>query len=259
MQKHIFKALWLSGILFLMACTTSIHKQAGVYDSNFSIDASLDQQAFRDTAFTNIINQYKLGLDAQMNQIVSVTSEAMMSGRPESLLSNYIADAMLAIGNEFCKENKLGYGVDLSIINNGGLRTSLPKGEITTGKLYELLPFENKLVIVGMKGSDLQNVLKYIAVKDGEGVSGIRMGIKGDEAVDVKIGEKAIDLNKVYHLISVDYLINGGDGMNSFDKRDNFRHIHLKLREAVIDHAKVLYKSGVGIKAELDGRIYYEK
>lgn len=259
MQKHLNRLLLATYLFLVIACSSQINEQTGVYDSNFSIDASLDQQAFRDTAFTNIINQYKLGLDAQMNQIVSVTSEAMMSGRPESLLSNYIADAMLAIGNEFCKENKLGYGVDLSIINNGGLRTSLPKGEITTGKLYELLPFENKLVIVGMKGSDLQNVLKYLAVKDGEGVSGIKMGIRGDEAVDVKIGEKAIDLNKIYHIISIDYLVNGGDGMNSFEKRENFRHIHMKLRKAVIDHAKLLYESGVGIKAELDGRIYYEK
>ena len=259
MQKHLNRLLLATYLFLVIACSSQINEQTGVYDSNFSIDASLDQQAFRDTAFTNIINQYKLGLDAQMNQIVSVTSEAMMSGRPESLLSNYIADAMLAIGNEFCKENKLGYGVDLSIINNGGLRTSLPKGEITTGKLYELLPFENKLVIVGMKGSDLQNVLKYLAVKDGEGVSGIKMGIRGDEAVDVKIGGKALDLNKIYHIISIDYLVNGGDGMNSFKKRENFRHIHMKLRKAVIDHAKVLYKSGVGIKAELDGRIYYEK
>ena len=259
MQKHLNRLLLATYLFLVIACSSQPNHQTGVYDSNFSIDSSLDQQAIQDTAFTNIINQYKLGLDAQMNQLVSVTSEAMMSGKPESLLSNYIADAMLAIGNEFCKENKLGYGVDLSIINNGGLRTSLPKGEITTGKLFELLPFENKLVIVGMKGSDLQNVLKYIAVRDGEGVSGIMMGIKGDEAVDVKIGGKAIDLNKVYHVISIDYLINGGDGMNSFDKRENFRHMHMKLREAVIDHAKVLCKSGIGIKADLDGRIYYEK
>jgi 2',3'-cyclic-nucleotide 2'-phosphodiesterase (5'-nucleotidase family) len=259
MQKHLNRLLLATYLFLVIACSSQPNHQTGVYDSNFSIDSSLDQQAIQDTAFTNIINQYKLGLDAQMNQLVSVTSEAMMSGKPESLLSNYIADAMLAIGNEFCKENKLGYGVDLSIINNGGLRTSLPKGEITTGKLFELLPFENKLVIVGMKGSDLQNVLKYIAVRDGEGVSGIMMGIKGDEAVDVKIGGKAIDLNKVYYVVSIDYLINGGDGMNSFDKRENFRHIHMKLREAVIDHAKLLYESGVGIKAELDGRIYYEK
>ena len=47
--------------------------------------------------------------------------------------------------------------------------------------------------------------------------------------------------------------------MNSFDKRENFRHMHMKLRGAIINHAKFLYKSGVGIKAELDGRIYYEK
>jgi len=259
MQKHIFKAIWLSGMIFLIACTTSIPEQAGIVDSKHILNASLDAEAAIDTAFVNLVKSYKEGIDFKMNQPVSVTSEAMMSGRPESLLSNYIADAMLAIGNKYCWDNKLGYGVDISIINNGGLRTSLPKGEITTGKLFELLPFENKLAIIGMKGSDLQNVLKYIAVRDGEGVSGIKMGIKGDEAVDVKIGGKKLDLNKVYHIISIDYLINGGDGMSSFEKRENFRHIHMKLREAIIDHAKFLYKSGVGIKAELDGRIYYEQ
>ena len=259
MQKHLNRLLLATYLLLVIACSPQPNQKTGVYDSNFSVDSSLDHQALQDTTFTNIINKYKVGLDAQMNELVSVTSEAMMSGRPESLLSNYIADAMLAIGNKYCLDNKLGHAVDISIINNGGLRTSLPKGEITTGKLFELLPFENKLAIVGMKGSDLQNVLKYLATRDGEGVSGIKMGINGDEAVDVKIGGEKLDLNKVYHIISIDYLINGGDGMSSFDKRANFRHMHIKLREAIIDHAKFLYKSGVGIKAELDGRIYYEK
>lgn len=259
MQKHLNRLLLATCLLLAIACSSQPNQQTGVYDSNFSVDSSLDQQALQDTAFTNIINQYKIGLDAQMNEIVSVTSEAMMSGRPESLLSNYIADAMLDIGNKYCLDNKLEHAVDISIINNGGLRTSLPKGEITTGKLFELLPFENKLAIIGMKGSDLQNVLKYIAVRDGEGVAGLKMGIKGDKVVDVIIGGEKLDLSKVYHIISIDYLINGGDGMSSFDKRENFRHMHMKLREAIIDHAKFLYTSGVGIKAELDGRIYYEK
>ncbi|MGZ2371146.1 5'-nucleotidase C-terminal domain-containing protein [Ancylomarina sp. YFZ004] len=259
MQKQLNHLLWVTCLILAIACKPQNPQQVGVFDTNFSVDSSLDQQALQDTAFTNMINQYKLGLDSQMNQLVSETNEAMMSGKPESLLSNYVADAMLSIGNKYCLDNKLGHGVDLSIINNGGLRTSLPKGNISTGKLFELLPFENKLVIIGMKGSDLQNVLRYIATRDGEGVSGIKMGIKGDQAVDVKVGGQKLDLNKIYHIISIDYLVNGGDGMNSFDKRENFRHMHMKLREAIIDHAKVLFESGVGIKAELDGRVYYEK
>ena len=259
MQKHLNRLLLATYLLLVIACNTQPNQQAGVYNLNFSVDSSLDQQALQDTAFTNIINKYKVGLDSQMNELVSVTSEAMMSGKPESLLSNYIADAMLVIGNQFCLDHKLDHGVDLSIINDGGLRTSLPKGNITTGKLFELLPFENKLVIVAMKGSDLKNVLKYLATRHGEGVAGIKMGIRGDKVVDLKIGGEKLDVNKVYHIISIDYLVNGGDGMSSFDKRENFRHMHMKLREAIINHAKFLYKSGVGIKAELDGRIYYEK
>ncbi|MDE5421401.1 5'-nucleotidase C-terminal domain-containing protein [Ancylomarina sp. DW003] len=259
MQKHLNRLLWAICFIAAIACSSKPQHQVGAFDSNSVINSTLDQESLKDTAFTNLINHYKVGLDSQMNQIVSATTEPMISGKPESLLSNYIADAMLAVGNQYCLDNKLGHRVDLSIINNGGLRTSLPKGKITTGKLFELLPFENKLVIVGMKGSDLENVLKYIAVKDGEGVAGIKMGIDGDEAVDVKIGGKKLDQNKLYHIISIDYLVNGGDGMNSFDKRENFRHMHMKLREAIIDRAKVLYQSGIGIKSELDGRIYYEQ
>jgi len=259
MQKHLSRLLWASCLMLVIACNPQNQKQAGAYDAQFSIDSSLDQQALTDTAFVNTINLYKLGLDSQMNQMISVSEEAMMSGKPESLLSNYVADAMFAIGNAYCLENKLDHDIDLAIINNGGLRTSLPKGEITTGKLYELLPFENKLVIVGMKGSDLQNVLKYLATRKGEGVSGVKMGIKDQNAVNVKIGEEDLDLDKLYHIISIDYLVNGGDGMNSFEKRENFRHMHMKLREAIIAHAKDLYQKGTGIKSQLDGRIYYEQ
>ncbi len=259
MQKQLNRLLWGICLIVAIACQPQAPQQDGVVDAKFSIDASLDQQAAQDTAFAKLIQQYKGGLDSQMNQLVSVTKEAMISGKPESLLSNYIADAMLAIANQYCVDNKLNYAVDLSIINRGGLRTSLPKGDITTGKLFELLPFENKLVIVSMKGSDLQNVLRYLAVREGEGVSGIQMGIKGEQSVDVKIGGEKLDLNKVYHLISIDYLVNGGDGMNSFTKRENLQHMNMKLREAVIAYAKSQYKLGHGIQAKLDGRIYYEQ
>lgn len=217
----------------------------------------MDSSSKKDTVFTNVIESYKSQLDGEMNTLLSVSDEAMIAGKPESKLSNYIADAMLSIGKEFCVENKLPHSVDIAIMNMGGIRTAMPQGKITTGRIFEMLPFKNKLVIVGMKGHDLNILLNQIAKFGGEGISGAKMGIKDKKAVDILVNGASVDSDKVYYILSVDYLVNGGGELSAFATRETFRHLHKKLRSEMIKYISRDYNKGKHISAELDGRIYH--
>ncbi|WP_321320893.1 5'-nucleotidase [Labilibaculum sp.] len=248
-------------ILFLLlifsGCSVSSKINMPDHQQNYTIDSVMDSYSQKDTAFVHVIEGFKSQLDGEMNAVISISEEEMIVGKPESKLSNYIADAMLAIGKEYCAENQLSHSVDLSIMNQGGIRTGMPKGEITTGRIFEMLPFKNKLVIVGMKGHDLMKLLNQVAGFGGEGISGVKMGIKDKQAVDVLVNGISVDLEKTYHILSIDYLVNGGGGLSAFENRETFRHMHKKLRAEVIRYISEKDKKGEHISAKLDGRIYH--
>lgn len=258
MRSHLYNSLKLLFLLLaLSACSVSQNNSKSMRQSYYQIDSHMDSSSKKDTVFTNVIESYKSQLDGEMNTLLSISDEAMIVEKPESKLSNFVTDAMFSIGTEFCAKNKLPHSVDLVIMNQGGIRTAMPKGEITTGRIFEMLPFKNKLVIVGMKGCDLVRLLNQVAEFGGEGISGVKMGIKDKKAVDILVNGVAVDLEKVYYILSVDYLVNGGGGLSAFETRETFRHLHLKLRAEMIKYISSNFKKGKHIAAELDGRIYH--
>lgn len=257
MKQNVIKSLFYVLVLsVLISCAGNSKHTANKAESHYSINSGLDEISAKDTSLTKLINSYKHQLDGEMNTIISVAETDMLTGKPEGLLSNFIADAMFEIGNNYCTDNGLNHAVDVVLMNMGGIRTSLSKGEISTGRVYEMLPFKNKLVIVGMKGKDLINLMHRVAYFGGEGISGAKMGIKDRKAVDVLVAGKPVDPDKIYHVMSVDYLVNGGGGFTAFEKRETFRHMHKLLRSEMIRYMAEKYNNGEKISAEKDGRIY---
>jgi 2',3'-cyclic-nucleotide 2'-phosphodiesterase (5'-nucleotidase family) len=85
----------------------------------------------------------------------------------------------------------------------GGLRTEIPAGSITVRNIYELMPFENELVILWIKGDKLIQLFQFFASVGGEGVSGIRMKVKNGKAVQILVGTIPIDPAKIYTVATV--------------------------------------------------------
>ena len=98
-----------------------------------------------------------------MNLVIGVVVETMKGHAPESLLSNFSADVYREAATEFSGEK-----VDISMVNLGGLRTTVPAGNITVRKVFELMPFENELVIVWIKSYKLLELLQFFASVGGE-------------------------------------------------------------------------------------------
>lgn len=208
-----------------------------------------------DSSSHRIIAPYKEKLDREMNEIVGTTDTAFVKekDRPETLLGNLVADIVLqASGSD-------GRQADISLLNNGGLRTSLPKGDISRGKIYELMPFDNEIVVLTLNGKQMFELFKYIAATGGVPAAGLHMGIKGMIPVDMKIGGMAFDSSKTYRVATSDYLAAGGDKMSFFRQPVKTETTGIRIRDAIISYFKSEQQKGRLISSRLDGRIHYAR
>jgi 2',3'-cyclic-nucleotide 2'-phosphodiesterase (5'-nucleotidase family) len=185
-----------------------------------------------------------------MNEVIGQAAETMKGYAPESLLSNFSADVYRQAASEFLKEN-----VDIAIVNLGGLRTEIPAGDITVRKVFELMPFENELVIVWINGDKLLELLQFYARVGGEGVSGLRMEIQNGKAVNITIGKNPIEKDKLYSIATNDYLAGGNDKMVQLAMYEKRVNTGAKIRNVLLDYIKNETKKGNKIQSCLDGRI----
>ena len=206
-----------------------------------------------DSSIYTLILPYKENVVRTMSTVLVESETSLERGLPESKLGNFVADACLSEALKIYYPSD-GRQADFTFFNNGGLRRALPKGKITLGDVYELMPFENQLVVLSISGKLVKKIFNFIASKEGAPISGARFQIKDHEAVNITIKNEPLDTTKTYKALTSDYLANGGD---SFDflidvLREN---VNLKVRDALIQNLSLAGKEGKKINVSLDGRI----
>lgn len=206
-------------------------------------------EAIADKSYSEHLQPLKQQLGIKMNVVIGVAAETMKGHAPESLLSNFSADVYRQAGTDY-----LGRPVDISIVNLGGLRTEIPAGNITVGKIFELMPFENELVILWLKGDKLLDLIQYFASVGGEGISGIRMEINNGKAVNVTVNGKPIVAEMLYSIATSDYLAGGNDKMFQLAQYEKRQNTGIKLRDILMTYIKNETIKGNKIVAKLDGR-----
>lgn len=250
-KNILFLLIFLS--VFAVSCS-KYNQYAKVETSIIKVDSA--NVPVDDSASIAMIKPYKDQLDAQMNEIIGTTEEPFMKGTPEGLLGNFVADLSLIMANSHNSETEK---VDFCIMNAGGLRTPLPKGAIKKSKVFELMPFENELVVLTLSGEKTYEMFQFIAKKGGIPVSGFSMGIKDTFAVNIKVGDLVFDKIKNYRIVTSDYLANGGDKMAFFKDPIKRVSLNLKVRDAILEYMAEETKKGNKLKSKLDKRIYFEK
>lgn len=212
-----------------------------------------------DSLAESIVKPYRDSIDHDMKKIVGVTSSALVKGKPESKLTNLVSDIILNYASDYCTKQHLNIRPDAAYINYGGLRASLPHGEITVGNIFELMPFENEIVMVKVSGESIRKMAEKIAARGGEGVAKLKLGIKNETVGTLSINGKAVDPKGEYWLVTNDYIANGGDQMSMFINALEKINTKAKIREVLIQSLTETYKSNGVIDYNEDGRIYYEQ
>ncbi len=206
-----------------------------------------------------LVAPYKNKLETRMSEVINECSVDMEIGVPEGVLGNFVSDLVLVSSAELSQSD-----IDFSLLNNGGLRTPIMKGEVTRGMIYELMPFENELVVLTLSGEKVAELISYIAkktqgatsAKSGVPVSGIRIELSNGEVADVEIGNEKFDPKQNYKVVTSDYLAQGGDDMIFFLNPIATEKLNVKLRDVILNYISELGSKNIKMNATLDGRIY---
>ena len=232
-------------LLFSISCRTQyISKSIEYKDYKISKAIGTNQK------LNTLIAPYADSVHKSMNDVIATSAMDMDKKLPENLLGNLMSDILFLKAKE-----KYVTNVDGSIMNYGGIRLPvLTSGDITRGKVFELSPFDNIIVLQILDGKILQMLLDHIASKGGWPVSGITFQIKNKKAINVTVGNQPISENKKYTIALLDYVANGGDDANMLRGITPINHGFL-FRDAILEYMIQSNKSGIPISSKLEKRI----
>lgn len=186
-------------------------------------------------AIDSIAQPYRERMHDEMSSIIGYADSALMAYAPESPLGNFAADVAFEAGFDYARLNGICSDSNriFSLLNFGGLRTSIGKGSITRGDIYELMPFDNALVIVQLPAARMDSLLTYLALMKGQPVSNARFDVRTDSR-QFTIGAGEATEAASYFVITSDYLSNGGDKMDFFKGPMNTWNTGILIREALM-------------------------
>jgi 2',3'-cyclic-nucleotide 2'-phosphodiesterase (5'-nucleotidase family) len=254
MLRYFSYTLLITCVLVFCSCKT-YYTQVSFETNNFSVSDSLNGL---DYEIVKIIQPYKEFIENDINRVISVSEIEMEKNKPESLLTNFLADLLLAEGQKSAKENNLDILPVISYFNYGGIRTFFPAGEITVGKIFELMPFENEMVFIRLSGEQIIEFINIIAEKGGDSVGGATFVISGGKAKNIMVGNEMPYPRKYYWMVTNDYVAGGGDNLTVLANHYKLINSGKKIRDVIISNLESKYAKGEKISAKLDGRIRNE-
>lgn len=243
-------------VLFFTFLVTSCHTAYQPQSVKYQ-DYRITQKQTSSNEITILLKPYSDSVNNTMNGVVAVAGINLEKRQPEGTLNNVLADAMLLMARE-----KYQTRIDGALINFGGIRLpSIPAGNIALGKIYEVAPFDNIIVLLKLNGKLLQQLLNHIASRGGWPCAGMQWQIKnlpagqaGKSAVNINIAGNALDENKEYSIALLDYIANGGDECEMLKAIPQQNNGYL-FRDAVIDYFTKLNKEGKKITASIEKRV----
>lgn len=173
----------------------------------------------------SIISPYRVELESEMLEVIAHADSDFTKNRPNGSLNNWSADAIFnAVKDSVSNEYPI-----FCLLNVGGLRNPISKGDVLLQDIYKLMPFDNEIVIVKMPISSLVEIESYLKQSGGEPISGINL-LNGKFEIDSE--------NQFFWIVTSDYLFNGGDKMYFFEKNSEVIRTGILMRDAMILEAK---------------------
>lgn len=251
---HFFKKNSLLIVMLLFSITScQSYRLVKVTATQIKVDQKADK--IQDQRMVAMLKPYADSVSKMANQVIGYSDQTMRVGYPEGLLSDFFADAMLSYVQQKYPQDS----AQIAMTNVGGFRSPIYKGPVTVGTIYELMPFENALVVFHLKGNAIQQLADSIA-KYGGAVAGIRFqAVDRKRAEHVTVQGAPLQPEKVYVVVANDYIAKGNDHFDGFLHALQSKTYPISLRQLIIDYIKQLTAEGKSIHQVLDGRIYESK
>ena len=185
------------------------------------------------------ITPYRNHINKDLDSVISYCPETLdkSKGEWQSNIGNFMADACIEMANPvFMKQQNKK--IDIILLNSGGIRSIIPKGNITKRNAFEVMPFENSLIVIALKGEQIKALAQHIITeKKPHPLNGLKIILNKENVIaTILFKEKPIDNNKIYYVGTSDYLANGGDNMTFFLKNEGTFDLNYKIRNVLIDY-----------------------
>ncbi|AQG80792.1 membrane lipoprotein lipid attachment site-containing protein [Spirosoma montaniterrae] len=247
MKKLLFFALILAG---LSACNPGYHLTNRTA-TRIGVDSIA---APADSSVSRFLDPYRQKLNQTMNEVLTRSTGRIEKGQPDGPLNNLLTDALLQQSIQ-----RYGKPIDCSHLNFGGIRNNLPEGNITTGSIFEVMPFDNQLVVMTMTGAMLQQLMNHFASGNKLVMGGIRTKIRNGQAQNVAFTNgRTLQPGETYVVAMSDYVADGGDNAGFLKNPIKRENINYLIRDALIDYFRQQGKSGQPLNPVTDGRISLE-
>ena len=208
------------------------------------IDSSLN--AIQDTAYLAYLAPIKADLEEQLGAPIGYAPVGLEVHQPECTMLNWASDALFEMAKQLCPEQ-----VDMAVVNIGGMRCNWGAGDITFRHVFELMPFDNELVVLTMQGSELLALCNMFVEYGGQGVAGLRMEAEKGTLKSAKIAGKEISPEAYYTVATSDYLSQGNDGMMPLKNHVSVWKSDKKIRDLYIEYIKQVKT----VESAVDGRM----
>ena len=232
--KHILKLCFL---LLIFSCNKDSHLtkiEGKRIDINDSITA--------DQAIEDYIKPYRESLNKDLDSVISYAPEtySKSDGELNTAIGNLMADAVYNESNPIFNK-RTGKNIDFVLLNHGGIRSIISKGNITARTAYEVMPFDNSVVVVKLKSEQVHQLISYLVkAKRAHPISN-QLQISLTPNLDLAsafVNGRPINNKDIYYVATNDYLYNGGDRMTFFHPNDSLYVLNYKIRNVLIDYFK---------------------
>lgn len=233
----ILRLLPFLGLLFVLAACKGPAGAPTLQPTLYNISEKTGETlpvTDRSAEVESLIAPYKAQLDAKMNRQLAVVKTPLLKASPEGTLGNWMADIMA----QAARDRFPGTEVAFAATNPGGLRVQeISTGPLLVSEIYELMPFDNKLVLLDLSGKEVKEFISHMTNSGGWPVSKDLEADLTSGKLEVTINGQALDPDARYQVASIDYVANGGSGAAML--RDKPRQdSEMYLRDILIEYAE---------------------
>lgn len=220
------------------------------------LDSTYDAKI--DPKLAKYVEKKRRQMEKQMQVVIARTDVELESFAPESPLSNFLTDLLLNEASNYIKDTTFD-NLDLSMLNFGGIRTSMPAGNVTVGDIYRISPFDNYLIFIVLKGSELKKALSRFTDLFNAAYSGATIVYKKNKPVEILVQGNPIDDSRLYKLVTLDFISDGGDHLLEGIQYEKVEKTSETLRDFLITELKAMNTRGEKVTGKQDGRAVFNK
>lgn len=222
---------------FLMACKNETGQLVEIHGKQLPIDAKLTAT----DSIENFVAPFRNRIDEVLDSTLAYAPKSLLldDGAHSTSMGNLMADIVFSETAPIFK-SRTGKDLDFVVLNEGGVRSIISSGNVTARNAYEVMPFENYIVVVELSGSATRQLIDFIAKSSRRHpISGMQIVIDKNRSLEsVNIQGEPFDESRSYHVATSDYLVQGGPSIGFFKEMISVTDTDYLLRNAIIDYFK---------------------